>query len=179
MATARIRDTKVATLRQALLGVQVAPTTVVETGTFRGQFTLRLPELFQVVHTVELSARLFATHPDDLRINWHHGDSAEVVAKLAVELKEPVLWYLDAHYFAGADAAESFPLWRELRAISARSQPDIVVVDDVHTFGKQRDKKYGPWHAVTPKALVKALGRVTGHCQIKDAYVMYRGKHEA
>lgn len=152
------------------------PRVAVESGTFRGQTAIALPKLFEVVHTIELSDKLFTIHPKDDRVEWHHGDTRVVLPKLALEIEEPVFWLLDAHYFAGSEAAGKgpLPLWDELQAISPRKFADVVAVDDVHTFGKKRPREYGGWESVSANSLMSALGRVVKHQVIGDMFVMWR-----
>lgn len=119
------------------------PRVFVESGTFHGQLTRMARGCFPVVHTIELHPDWHAAALEELSplgITCHRGDSAAVVPLLALKLTEPVFWYLDAHWFkrakgvAGKDVP--LPLWAELGAIAQRAYPDIVVVDDVHCFGK-------------------------------------------
>ena len=70
-------------------------------------------------------------------------DSAEKLSELATSLAAPVLWYLDAHYSGGPTAFGNpedggWPLLRELGAISSRTQPDVVIIDDVRLLGAAR-----------------------------------------
>lgn len=146
-----------------LVRLDPCPRVAVETGTYKGAMTLRLANAFEVVHTIELSDKLHATHPPDAsgRVTWHHGDTRDVLPRLCVEICEPVLWFLDAHFFSGVHAAGqgALPLWAELKAISKRPYADVVAVDDVHTFGMARPKEYGDWVSVNPKAITKYVGR--------------------
>jgi hypothetical protein len=113
----------------------------VETGTFKGATTKLAQEQFSVVHTIELDPVLHMTastecaHPST---TFHLGDTRDLLPKLAQEITEPVLWYLDAHWFKHPGVAgkeKGLPLWDELRVLAARSYADVIVVDDVHDFG--------------------------------------------
>jgi hypothetical protein len=61
-----------------------------------------------------------------------HGDSQSVVPKLARELNEPCLWWLDAGYCGWAGAAgRSDRLGGEMEAIlSAPVQGHVILMDD-------------------------------------------------
>lgn len=164
-------------LALADLRTQPRPRVVVETGTHRGQLAVLLPRMFEVVHTVERSPELYASRPKDSRVWWHHGDSREKVAELADTYRdEPVFWLLDAHYFDAKHAAgaNDLPLWEEIALISARRQPDLVAVDDVHTFGKKRPERFGRWDLVTTDSLKLKLERVTHSEAICDMFIMWR-----
>lgn len=115
------------------------PSIAVETGTLHGKTTRKLSSLFERVVTIELSPELYAAAAASMNgnITCVHGDSAIEVPKLAAQIREPVLWYLDAHWFAtDAPVANSpIPIWDELNAILARPYADTIIVDDVHAFG--------------------------------------------
>jgi hypothetical protein len=92
------------------------------------------------------------------------GDTREELPKLAAELTEPVFFYLDAH-FCKTDppiTSSPFPLWDELIVLRARPYADIVLVDDLHTFGKvRRDLRYQgapDWEGVTSASISSFLG---------------------
>lgn len=91
-------------------------------------------------------------------------DTRTALPRLCAQLQEPVFFYLDAH-FCRTDppiAKSPFPLWDELILMRQRRFADIVVVDDVHTFGKARDDlRYGDapeWEGVTGAAISSFLG---------------------
>jgi hypothetical protein len=155
----------------------VIPQIIVETGTFRGQLTVLLPEAFRVVHTIELSSVLYKARPKRDDIDWIHGDSADVLPRLSEKYpNEPVLWLLDAHYFPAKHTAGAgtFPLWRELQTLRKRHTPDIVAVDDVHTFGKKRGPQMPGWEGVSPASLSNALGGASHVEEIADMCVLWR-----
>lgn len=141
----------------------------IETGTFEAATTRLLLQLFQVVHTIELEPSRFDRCREllrDTRAICHQGDSALILPEICGRYPdEPLFFYLDAHHVAprnrGPNAwpfpvADSFPLWSELSVIAARTQPDRVVVDDVHAFGRQEKG----WRQVHPPRLRQALRRV-------------------
>ena len=90
-------------------------------------------------------------------IQFHLGNSEQVVLSLSsLYNNRPILWYLDAHWFPFStkhtrrsgkhwtipvsDGAP-FPLWSELKAIKERNQRDIIIIDDVHYFGRLENKE--------------------------------------
>ena len=131
-------------------------TTAVETGTFRGERAELFACVFETVHTIELSSKLFhESRPrlTDLGVICYLGDSRTYVPILASAIQAPALWYLDAHWFslnrqksrAGyardaeaqiAGQAEGLPLWGELEALAEREFADVIVVDDARDFGR-------------------------------------------
>jgi hypothetical protein len=163
-------------------------TTAVETGTFEAKTSRVLNELFPTVHTIELQPERWAQCVDlyaKIGIQFHLGDSLAILPAIARAYhSRPCLWFLDAHWFDlaghGDDwpipvAGESpFPLWGELKTIVARGQADIVIVDDVHAFGRQDNG----WHSVSLQTLDIAIGNRLEHSKIEaDFYVAWlRGK---
>ena len=138
----------------------------VETGTYLARTAMLAHSLFPTVHTVEISEPLFRRNLRKYEgtpgVHFYCGDSRGVVQRLARELAQPVLWFLDAHWFertrepvGGRDA---FPLWEELDAIAQRPRGDIVLLDDVHVFGTQEPQP--EWAAVN---LASVAARLPGH----------------
>lgn len=125
---------------------QTPPRVFIETGTYKGKTTrhaLSL-DLFDDVRTIDIhdgNYRLAVEQLQPLGVKCYHGDSAVVLPHLAREITTPVVFFLDAHWgtqapdIGGKD--KPLPLWVELDAIAARGVAgDIVIVDDVKTFGK-------------------------------------------
>lgn len=153
-----------------------SPRVFVESGTFMGKTTRWAAERFDEVHTIELSPELYERAVRELvplGVTCHHGDTRDVLPGLATAFQEPVVWFLDAHWLDrehAAGAGTELPLEDELVVLAARPYRDIVIVDDVASFG--RDYQPG-WKRVSlewighffPKA------RVMRH---KDCAVVYR-----
>lgn len=172
----------------------------VESGTYEGDTTRLLAARFPRVFTIELDGPRFLrnieAHVDlgELSIPSHdphtrvrgnvtflHGDSSALVSALAGNHEgEPIFWYLDAHFTSGARRGKwkmplagkgLFPLWNELYGIGRRTQPDIVVVDDVHAFGRLD----GDWDYVCPEAIREALGVGPDQAEaINDQFVVWK-----
>lgn len=122
------------------------PTVCVETGAFEGHFTTIARHWFSQVHSVELSATLAAklesaTLPPH---RVHVGDSRKLVPLLALQIQEPVFWFFDANWWKRpahldpgiAGSPDEYPLWDELKAVAPRLWGDIIVVNEVDTFGQ-------------------------------------------
>lgn len=152
----------------------------IETGTFQADTTRRLLAHFPIVHTIELDpdrwARCTAILQGTAAV-CHQGDSAVVLPELLARYPdEPIFFYLDAHHIARRDlgskawplpVADSFPLWSELTAISRRNQPDRVIVDDVHAFGRQEKG----WSDVAIPRLRQTLRRVRYARVLADQWI--------
>jgi hypothetical protein len=120
--------------------------TFVETGTFHGYTTYRLKDLFTNLYTIELddylhakAKRAFSRFP---HIHPLHGDSGEVISRVLADLKEPTLFWLDAHYSAGETARGSLdtPIVAEMRSILAHPVKDhVILIDDCREFNGTND----------------------------------------
>jgi len=138
-----------------------APVNVlVETGTYFGASAERALTQFKTVHTIELDPRIHAAVANRLEAlgaKCYLGSSEEIVARLAAEIKEPVFWFLDAHWFDVNEwggkytklSPSSLPLWKELEAIAARDYLDVIVVDDANDFGTRHPTP--EWELISPK----------------------------
>ncbi len=159
---------------------------LIETGTGEGGNLAQLAPLFREAHSIELSLKMYN------KASWHNfnrgdgvvhlGDSADVFPTMLHTFDEPVVAYLDAHYFEHPLAEGSvFPLWRELEALSDFPHRALVLVDDWHTFGKKRpelaahEKTDRHWEHVTKDSILDALDRdrVIESFVWFDAFVVY------
>lgn len=126
-----------------LYGHKRFPQVFVETGTYHGKTAAAMGHRFNEVHTIELSDLWYQKSVDLLKnqtnVMCHLGDSSDCLDELLQNLKRPAFFYLDAHY-SGADTAfglEEVPLLRELKVLRARTQKDIIVIDDLRLIGKK------------------------------------------
>jgi len=171
---------------QSLIGGHMdRPMVAVETGILLGDTTRKMSGMFRHVISIDIATGIVeaaTTALADLKnVELILGDSAQVVPELAKSIHEPVLWYLDAHWFPGANISREnpFPLWDELDAIAARTYPDIVMVDDVHAFGRDDwgcDHPAGVverWGELSEEAIVTRLGRVVKSLIAMDKVVCY------
>ncbi len=143
------------------------PGVFVETGTYKAQSILAMTKFFEEAHTIEIEKGLFDKAVKKCAgtgIHLHHGDSAEIVPRLAKQLGRPAIWYLDAHWFPDSQVhgEKPFPLWDELKAIVDREQQDIIIVDDLHAFGRRclhnGKEDLGSWWEVSVKSLEEFVG---------------------
>lgn len=157
--------------------------TYVETGTNRAIGIQRVIPIFKVLHTIELSPKLYEQFTPDLKAKGVHcylGDSAKTLAKILPKIDQPVVFMLDAHWCYDWLAVNDFPLWRELEVIAPRTQPDIIMVDDVQAFdGKQNEKRKGrhaEWYNTNGQTIRDAIGLDTIHDSgvIWDHFVVWR-----
>lgn len=103
--------------------------TAVETGTYKGDTTLALAEIFDEVYTVEVNEAYYLNSLETLRgsgnIFCHHGNSPDWLNSFLPGYREPIFFYLDAHWY------NYWPILDELRAISNNRHPDpVIAIDD-------------------------------------------------
>ncbi|MEQ8240512.1 MAG: class I SAM-dependent methyltransferase, partial [Cyclobacteriaceae bacterium] len=140
--------------------------TVVETGTFKGESTEIMANHFKRVITIELDDVMYNETSSKLlnkgykNIEFKKGDSGEIIQNLVEELKEPTVFFLDAHWSGdnsvnwekgewkgyGINTAhlgktirpsghEQVPMDREIRAIAERfTNKGAVYIDDLVNF---------------------------------------------
>lgn len=151
------------------------PKVFIETGTYHGKTTFGALRDFIEIHTIELSEEWYEKAVEQFKgyahVHCHHGDSAKVLSKILPGIKEPVLFYLDAHYSGGTTAmgSEQNPLLRELEIIGKRPYEDIIFIDDLEqmgregTMGTKGHPFYPPsqfdWRDITRESIERALGR--------------------
>lgn len=117
-------------------------TTFVETGTFNGGTVLALRNVFTRLITIELqpelcenARRLLLPYP---HVQVRCGDSSALLPQALAELREPALFWLDAHYSGGITARgiADTPIMAELRAVFAHpAKRHIIAIDDAKDFG--------------------------------------------
>lgn len=115
---------------------------LVETGTFEGDMLNRQLPNFKQLISIELDEELyraartrFAAYP---QVQLLQGDSGVKLAEAIKDLKEPALFWLDAHYSFGVTAGRGMnaPIFNELRCLTGRQQfRDAILIDDARLFG--------------------------------------------
>lgn len=119
----------------------VGANTLIETGTHIGNTSLLFKDLFSEIHTIELDRRLYeiakirlSAHP---HIITHHGASQSLLPLIAPSVKEPCIFWLDAHYSGGVTALGSTqtPIEQELRLIYLHFRiKSTILIDDAKDF---------------------------------------------
>ena len=144
--------------------------TFVETGTFQGATTRWATEVFDQVHTIELSSELYDQYHVELErlpgVHTHQGDSAEVLPQVVGQLDErPTLFWLDGHWSGGETAGESSecPIMQELDCIQPRKQ-DLILIDDARLFLCAPPKPHKPEHWPT-------IAEITARFDLNDHFV--------
>ena len=114
---------------------------LVETGTNWGGTLAACLGDFHTLYSIELSDELFATAQQRFaghrKVRLHHGDSAKELPRILAELKEPALFWLDAHYSGDGTARADLdtPIVQELKTVSQHPVPGhVILIDDARLF---------------------------------------------
>ena len=117
--------------------------TLIETGTYLGETTSAAADIYDVVHSIELSEKLYSDAKDKFsdisNIHLYLGDSAEVLPEILQFENKNVLFWLDGHYSEGntAKGKKSTPIIEELEAIAkANATNFVILIDDMRIFQK-------------------------------------------
>ena len=115
---------------------------LVETGTYRGEMARKCSKHFKEIWTIELSKRLAEEAARRLaklsNVRVTCGESSGLLPQILAGIREPVVFWLDAHYSGGITArgATECPLERELHIIAEHPCHDhIILIDDVRLMG--------------------------------------------
>jgi glycosyltransferase involved in cell wall biosynthesis len=116
----------------------------IETGTFLGDMVEAMRYDFTQIYSIELSTELYAAAVNRFagvkNVVLLQGDSGKTLLDLMPDLREPCVFWLDAHYSEGVTARgdKETPVVEELEAISRHSfkAKDIILIDDASGFGR-------------------------------------------
>ena len=124
----------------------------IETGTFMGNTIIPLENYFRELHTIEIKEEFYDKvknnynkykSTNEKRINFHLGDSAEVLADLCPKIKNNTIFFLDGHWSSGntGKGNKDVPIYEELQNIMEHLKYNcIIIIDDCRLFGKGPNK---------------------------------------
>ncbi|GAG97583.1 unnamed protein product, partial [marine sediment metagenome] len=117
------------------------PRVFVETGTNYGEMINVVKYLFSRVISVELNRELYEKSKERFKdypnIEIFNGDSSDILPKILPQIKEPILFWLDAHYSGDvtAQGQKETPIIEELEAIfNYYTKKSIILIDDARLF---------------------------------------------
>lgn len=121
--------------------------TFVETGTCFGTTLEIVKKCFKNLYSIELSQDLYdqarKKFSDFHNITLFQGDSSEVLPKIIKDIKEPALFWLDAHYSCGVTArgSKDTPVSDELQSILEHplAKQHVILIDDARDFKGEND----------------------------------------
>jgi hypothetical protein len=123
------------------LARQFSLKTMIETGTYLGDMVYAAKDEFSKIYSIELDEMLFLAAERRFQRCPHikiiHGDSGSVLPQLLGDLKEPCLFWLDAHYSGGITAKGLLetPILQEVSLILDHPiTQHVILIDDAHCF---------------------------------------------
>lgn len=120
------------------------PKILFETGLYKGEGVEKSLRHFNTIYSCDIvkefvdAAKLkFKNEP---HVILFHGDSKDCI-KSVLNIKDPILFYLDAHYSGGPTGGQEIcngcPVLEELKTIGQRANnKDIIIIDDIRLMGK-------------------------------------------
>lgn len=114
--------------------------TFVETGTFLGSTARWASQHFQHVYTIEFAESIYqqalAAHGQIEHISFLYGHTREKLAEVVAQLATPAIFWLDAHWSAGATYGvnDECPIADELAIILGAGQQHFILIDDARLF---------------------------------------------
>ena len=113
----------------------------VETGTYLGDMVHAVEDVFDEIYSTELSKELYERAKRRFSSKDHivilQGDSADVLPVVLSRVKEPCLFWLDAHYSGGitTKGTKNTPIMKELYHILRHSvNGHVILIDDARMF---------------------------------------------
>jgi hypothetical protein len=113
----------------------------VETGTFRGDTTLAMADVFDRCWTIEIDRVLYERAIERFagrdNITAIHGDSETRMAGILNEIASPTIFWLDGHYSGGSTGrgVRDSPILNELKLIFEHPiKEHVILIDDARQF---------------------------------------------
>jgi len=158
----------------------------VETGTFEGDTVAQVRELFETLHTVELSEKYFEISRQrflhDPAIVVSQGHSPDWLKQLVPRLlDQTVLYWLDAHWCVAEQTAGEIsqcPLIEELRAIGGLNPQSVLMIDDANLFlcpppHPHESSQWPPFDLLVRE--LRALSPIHEMMVLNDVFLFYPG----
>ena len=112
----------------------------IETGTFTGSTAYWASQHFQQVFTIEFAKAIHqqavAKYGQIKNIAFLYGDTRDQLARVVDQLSTPGIFWLDAHWSAGATYGEQdeCPVLDEIEVIQRSKQQHFILIDDARMF---------------------------------------------
>ncbi len=120
--------------------------TFIETGTAYGDTVAAVRKSFNKIYSIELNRALFESASirfcTKKNIDIVHGDSPKELSSIMLEIYEPCLFWLDAHWSGGVTARGKIdtPVIDELKAIEGDYGHVILIDDCMHLFDEVKEQ---------------------------------------
>lgn len=157
--------------------------TFLETGTHKGCTIKDMEPHFKLLHTIEITEYFYNMATKDYKgnkINFHLGDSTQVLYKILPTLKDkPTIFFLDAHWSCDktGKGEKDVPLLEELEIINKEYNENcIVIIDDYRLF--DGGDPYVNWSEITEKSVLNSVDdkKVLKYYAKNDRFILYLTK---
>lgn len=123
------------------------PAVFIETGTYHGRMVYAVMPHVETIYSIELDPTHFANAKRRFagyrNIHILQGQSGEVLPGVLQEIREPCLFWLDAHWSGGSTARGELetPIVQEMRCVLAHplAARHVVLIDDAPCFTGKND----------------------------------------
>jgi len=118
---------------------------LIETGTFLGDMVEAQRNNFKKIFSIELQHGLAEKAKERFKGMGHirilEGDSGRLLETILSEIREPAIFWLDAHYSGGLTARgdNECPIFQEIDAIFATKEKHLLLIDDARLFSGTGD----------------------------------------
>ena len=118
---------------------------LIETGTFLGDMVEAQRNNFKKIFSIELQHGLAEKAKERFKGMSHirilEGDSGRLLETILSEIREPAIFWLDAHYSGGLTARgdKECPIYQEIDAIFATKEKHLLLIDDARLFNGKGD----------------------------------------
>ena len=119
---------------------------LIETGTYKGDMVIATKKLFKKIYSIEIDKHLYNLAKKRCskykHIFLYHGDSINILPQILFNIKQPCLFWLDAHYSGGITSKGELetPIMKELEIILNSSQINhVILIDDARFFIGKHD----------------------------------------
>jgi hypothetical protein len=117
------------------------PHVFIETGTYMGEMIDAVLDHFPKIISIEFDPKLAQRAKNKFssmsQVTILQGDSGKILPELLKGIKEPCLFWLDAHFSGGitAQADSETPIIQEIKAIADHPCSDhVILIDDAREF---------------------------------------------
>ena len=151
--------------------------TFVETGTYHGQTARWASDIFPQVITIEGSSESHViarqSHAGRGNIDFRLGDSRVELQAVCDELRDPALFWLDAHWMPGAWGAEGeCPVLEEIGIIRGADEAHLILIDDARLFLAPPPPPHNAAHWPDIHAVFHALNKGTRYTVVRDDVII-------
>jgi len=116
---------------------------IIETGSYKGDGAFFCSQVFENVHSIELSEDLYnfcqEKYKNIKNIQFYNGDSPDEIKKIISKIDHKYILFLDAHGSGGDTTFHNkygrygTPIIEELESVKDK-QPDVIIIDDYKDY---------------------------------------------